>query len=362
MQMMNHRAIISYVKTKERHLSALALLVGFILDSFLLPRIDSTASYVVLGTYLCIAGALIVTLQMVEAKRITRLSIVRQTLLLTTMTQFFFGGLLSAIFIYYSRSASIVESWPFMLLLLCLLVGNELARRRYERLWFQLSIFFFVLFMGMSFGIPVLLGAMGTAVFLLSGIAALAIMSLFVGALHLVVPNMERKAQYTIAGFIGGIYLVMNIFYFAHVIPPIPLSLRAGEVAHHITRDSGGYALERESQRMGTFLTPPTMHIQQGAPLYFFSAVFAPTKLDTVITHEWEYYNEQYGDWEIRTVVDFPVAGGREGGYRGYSMKTDIEEGRWRVSVRTVSGAMLGRERFNVAIVAAAPSTISTQM
>jgi hypothetical protein len=40
--------------------------------------------------------------------------------------------------------------------------------------------------------------------------------------------------------------------------------------------------------------------------------------------------------------------GGRDGGFRGYSFKKNIQPGTWRVDVETAEGLLLGRIGFEV--------------
>lgn len=348
--------IYRFIIAKERHISALALIVGFVSDNMMLPRIDSMGSYIVLFAYVLVAAFFIVLLQLVETNRITYVLLVKRSVLLPVIVQFLFGGLLSAVFVYYSRSASITDSWPFMLLLLIMLVGNELVRNRYERLWFQLSVFFFVLFMGMNFTLPILLNAIGPTIFLASGVASLIVMFAFVLVLSLMVPELVNKDKFIIGGLIVGMFSLINGFYFLHLIPPIPLSLRSGVVLHNITRTPEGYRVLREVRSHEVFWKPPVIHIMANEPLIFFSAIFAPTKLDTNVIHEWQY-NSRVGGWETRSLITFPIQGGREEGYRAYSQITNLEAGEWRVLVRTSDGAFLGSTRFKVFITDVLPIT-----
>ena len=348
--------IYRFIIAKERHISALALIVGFVSDNMMLPRIDSMWSYIVLFAYVLVAAFFIVLLQLVETNRVAYMLLVKRSVLLPVIVQFLFGGLLSAVFVYYSRSASITDSWPFMLLLLVMLVGNELVRNRYERLWFQLSVFFFVLFMGMNFTLPVLLNAIGPTIFLASGVASLVVMFAFVLIVSFTVPEVINKDKFIIGGLIVGIFSLINGFYFLHLIPPIPLSLRSGVVLYNITRTPQGYLGIREVRSHEVFWKPHVIHVMANEPLIFFSAIFAPTKLDTNVIHEWQYHSRIAG-WETRSLVTFPMQGGREEGYRGYSQITDPEEGKWRVLVRTSDGAFLGSTRFWVRIIDVLPAT-----
>ena len=347
--------IIIFIKAHEGHISAIALIVGFVTDNLTLPRVDSVGSQLVLAGYLLVAAFFIVMLQLIEAKRVSHRWVVEKSFIFPAAVQFLFGGLISAVFVYYSRSASILGSWPFMLLLLIMLIGNELTRDRYARLWFQLSVFFFLLFMGVSFALPVLVGAIGWVIFVASGLISLLIMFAFVPTLFLVVPITKDK--FNIGGLIIGIFFLINGFYFLHFIPPIPLSLRSTVVAHNIVREEGGYRVLREVGSLRVFWRPLVIHVAPDTSLFFFSAIFAPTKLDTEIIHVWEFYNPRTRTWEERGVISFPIQGGREEGYRGYSEKTNLEAGKWRVSVRTGDGAFLGRTPFTVEITDIMPAT-----
>ena len=48
------------------------------------------------------------------------------------------------------------------------------------------------------------------------------------------------------------------------------------------------------------------------------------------------------------STVTYPINGGRDGGYRGYTIKSHPDAGEWRVDFATADGHLLGRERFNV--------------
>lgn len=98
--------------------------------------------------------------------------------------------------------------------------------------------------------------------------------------------------------------------------------------------------------------------MQGNARLYVFSAVFAPADLDVVIAHDWSYYDETSGRWVDRGRPTFPIEGGRDAGYRGFSFNSGIEAGRWRVDIETERGQILGRVRFGVEFIAEQPELI----
>jgi hypothetical protein len=58
--------------------------------------------------------------------------------------------------------------------------------------------------------------------------------------------------------------------------------------------------------------------------------------------------------------VRFSIMGGREGGYRGYSVKSTPRAGRWRVNIETPDGLLIGRVPFVVAAANGAVKSIET--
>ena len=145
--------MVSLMKTAEkffeRHegrISSFALIAGFIFDSFTLQRIDLLFENLVILSYLVISGGSIILLNYYEEYPPKKSFFVRMQNLLPLFIQFAFGGLFSAFFIFYTRSATFSSSWPFMLILLFLLIGNEFFRNYYQRLTFQGSIYFMAVF------------------------------------------------------------------------------------------------------------------------------------------------------------------------------------------------------------------------
>lgn len=329
----------------ERHISSVALILGFVIDNLTLTRIDFWIDHVVIVAYIFIAAVSIVVAHLPQKRNL----ISRIQPFAPLPMQFAFGGLFSSFFVFYSRSTAISSSWLFLLMLAGLLIGNEFFKKRYERLAFQLAIFFVVIFSYSVFVVPVLTKTIGPRTFLLSGAASLALMALFVGLLSIVAPRRMREERAVLLKVVVAIFVVMNILYFLNIIPPIPLALKEAGAYYSVirTRD-GDYVLNGERAAFFSFLRPQTLRIAAGKPLYFYSAVFAPTKLSARIVHAWEYFDELRDEWVTASRIPFTITGGRDGGYRGYSFKTDLAPGLWRVSVETERGQLLGRRQFKL--------------
>jgi hypothetical protein len=134
-------------------------------------------------------------------------------------------------------------------------------------------------------------------------------------------------------------------------------------VYHSIVRtDAGAYLAQSESQGWLRFFRPtPRFHSAPGVPIYFYSAVFSPTSLNTQIVHEWQIYDGTRG-WITADRIPLPVRGGRDGGYRTWSVKSGLKPGAWRVNVETPAGAILGRFRFNVVPQSAEPPALRSEL
>lgn len=344
----------------ERWAFSGSMLFGFIVDSLTLTRIDLVFDNLVLFFYLTVAvvGIAITNLYDTGVWRGTsdgvrllhRIPSYARTLSPFLM-QYAFGGLLSGFFVFYIRGASLATSWPFLILLFGLLVGNEFFRTRYQRFTFQISVLFFVLYSYMIFFVPVVVGAMGAWVFLLSGVVSLVAIGLLLYGFSYIMPTTTQQLSTSVAVSVGTIFLAVHILYFLNIIPPLPLSLKDAGVYHSVTHTPEGVyqGVGEERPWYSLFIPYTTIHIAHGGTLYFFSSVFAPTRLsETRIRHHWEYFDDAKGVWVSRSRVEFAIYGGRDGGYRGYSLKNNVESGAWRVRVETTRGQVLGQRRFNV--------------
>lgn len=326
-----------------------AFLSGFIVDNFTLTRIDLAMTVMVLSAYLFLA-----TLGFIL------ISISRGGTLVPYVTQFAFGSLLSGYFVLFTRSASLAGSWFFILLLGIAIFGNEFLKEEYRRFELRATMLFAAFFFFAIIYMPVVLKSMGAWTFFLSGLVSLAATWFVVRVVARIKPEVVRTTKRTLVATIGGLFVGVNGLYFANIIPPIPLSLKDAGVYHFVSRtEIGGYTGRAESVKwydvFGRY--HPQFHYAQGEPVFFYSAVFAPTALNTTILHEWQYYNEQQGIWMTTDRLGFQITGGRDGGYRGYSVKQSILPGLWRVNVVTERGQLIGRTTFSVT-----DATIATQL
>ncbi len=335
----------------ERYVSPISLIAGFLADNYiLLKRVDLWQTNAILFGYLTVAACGIILINLIEEGRLRWRWIVSIAPLIPVMVQFAFGGLFSGYLSLYSRSAGFAASWIFVLAVAALLISNERFTRLYVRFSFQMSIYFFVLFLFFIFFLPVVLHAIGPAMFLISGITSIVVLALFMRLLKFFVPEVVKRDRTAVARSVAVIFVLFNVLYFLNLIPPLPLSLKEAGVYHSVAKVGTEYHLtaEIEPWYAALFTYNTVFHVANGSTAYVYSAVFAPSGLSTTILHEWQRYDIKSTSWVTVDTQRFPISGGRDGGYRGYSLKTGLSAGKWRVNVKTIYGQLVGRITFTV--------------
>ncbi len=339
-------------KRYEHHINTAAFLCGFIFDSFAFAHVDHAIIRGVLLMWLCVAGVGII----IHAK--VKVDFERESFFgqiadwfagfLPFVIQFAFGSVLSGTLIFFSHSGSFSVSWPFLLIIIAFIVGNEIFRGRYSELAFQMVSFFVAVFLYSTLVVPLLLNDVGSTSFIVSG--AVSLFAYFV--LSRIIGRFAPE-KYVVSRWVGrmgvlGFYLLFNILYFNNLVPPLPLALEEIGIYHQLLKKPNGeYLLGYEPAGMFSWGTiNNTFHIEEGKPAYAFSAVYAPEGIKTTISHRWLYYNESTKSWILYYTSSFPILGGRIGGYRGYSVKENIIPGKWRVEVTTEGGRLIGETNF----------------
>lgn len=346
----------------QHYISPISLIAGFLSDNlFLTKRVDLLRTNLLLLFYLLVCAFGIVAINMVAAGRVKNLRIVRFAPAISIFVQFAFGGLFSGYLSLYSRSASLATSWIFVIALAALLLGNERFMRWYSLLPFQISLYFGSLFSFLIFYLPVAFHAIGPKMFLLSGGVSVGVITLFIMLLYRLVPEIVKANRTRVARSIAIIYLAFNALYFFNLIPPLPLAIKDAGVYHSVVHESDGtYHLDGEQLPWyEAYLNYNTeFHQAPGDPVYVYTAIFAPNDLSTTIEYEWQH--NVAGKWVTTDTLKFPILGGRDAGYEGYTVKSNVVPGLWRVNVITQYGALIGRVAFSVIAVDTEPTLVET--
>ena len=333
------------------------MVAGFVADNLLFERVDLWQTQAVFAAYASICFVSIPLLQWIESRVSRGYSRPRLSFLLPLATQFALGGFWSGFVIFYGRSATLGASWPFLHVLFLIFLGSEYFHRAHARLVFTSVLFFFAVYSYLIFAVPIYTGTIGTLTFVGSGILAVLLFALFTVLLRVLAPDRFLVDVLKIRIGASIVFVLMNVFYFTNILPPLPLSAEAAGMYYSVWRVPGAYLGTTDAQpwQVRYLGFAPTLHVAPGASVYAYSSVFAPTTLSTVIVHRWERYDSAKKQWVLRSIITYPIVGGRDGGYRGYSAVPVSESGQWRVSIETSDGRRIARLPFTVVQTATPP-------
>lgn len=339
-----------FVRWVRHHISSIAFATGFVWDTLTLNRIDLLYENFVFVSYLMIAFVGILLIHGVETGRWKAARLLRYKAWLPALVQFPLGGVFSGFVIFYTKSAAFWTSWPFLLLLFALFVGNEFFRRRYERLVFQMSVLFFALTSYLILVTPVVLGTVGDSTFVLSTLLALFVFALLTQIVMRLFPELYKRSVRGLWLSVLGVFALFQVFYFTHVIPPVPLVLTEIGIYHSVVRTDGVYQVAYEEPHNLAWWrdTARTFTRGRGSAAYCFASIFAPTSLRAKVQHSWQRKTEE-GAWVREAKVPYTVAGGRDHGYRGYTFITNaLQPGTWKCAVELENGQVIGETVFEV--------------
>ena len=304
---------------------------GFVWDALTLGRTIKSLDLFLLLAYL--TGAAVILLAL--GRGVT----FRGSQYLNSVLQFFFGGIFSALFIFYFLSSSDLPGYLVVLGLAALLIGNEFLQSRYSELTLSWTLFTMSATMFFNFALAHLFHSISIFWFYLGTLVAV----LLVLALRQVSRSEAASVRPSIA--LAALLLALHALNF---IPPVPLVQKEMLIAHSVQRRGGEYIAMVESPEWRRLWrsSSPEYHWTEGERVYCFTSVFVPNGIRTTIRHRW--LMESDGEWRNAGVVPFTIEGGRESGYRGYTYKQRVTPGRWRVIAESESGAAIGIVDFRV--------------
>ena len=338
---------------------AVFFLSGVTYDTVTLTRIDRLQDNLVLMLYLALLGTLIVLTgrwgiepppdreQPAPLSSFTRWILASRPYY-PMASQFLLGGLFSAYAIFYSRSASFTGTAVFFGLLIALLVTNEFLRDRLSNLRLLVGLYGVVSLAFFTFFLPVMTGYMNAMVFLLGAGVSVAVTLRVVQLIYRNNPDRSRQEAISVTVPTVACIALLVGFYFMNWIPPVPLSLKFGGMYHEITRSGDQFELSFVRQWYQVWKRSDTTY-PSNQPIYCFTAVFAPVDLNTTIYHHWYFRPNSEKPFMHADRIPIKISGGREGGYRAYSVKQRLDPGDWRVDVESPDGRIIGRVSVQVA-------------
>jgi MFS family permease len=339
-------------------LPPLFFFAGVIYNSLMLTRIDRLRDNLILLLYLSLLGFLIVLtgrlgtgevrpedLDQAES-RLDRL-LLQSRPYAPMAIQFLLGSLFSAYAVFYWKSASLTGTAVFFCLLVGLLVGNEFIRDRLSNLQLLLALYALVTCSFFTFFLPVMTGWMNMGIFVMGVVLSGLVTWRLVELLYRGKPAWSRREATLAAAPAFGVLCLVVALYLVNWIPPVPLSMKFGGVFHEVRKAGEKFELAYQ-KRWFQFWKYSDNPFPADEPVYCFTAVFAPVRLETTIFHHWYHRPDKSASFSPADRIPIRIQGGREGGYRAYTFKQGLAVGEWRVDVETEDGRVLGRVRFSV--------------
>ena len=348
----------------DRYFPVASFFAGFSFDSVTLNRIDRYGDSLILLSYLLFLGTVIVVSNLVDKQVVRHRWLLKYHNWYPNVIQFLLGGLFSAYVIYYFQSTSMTRTAVFLLLLILLMIATELFEKRLTSIYLQVSMFFLSASAFFTFFLPVVSGRMSGWLFLLSEIISLLLAAAILYILYRKTALKSREQYWRALAVLAVLFLFMNLLYLFNWIPPVPLSMKDGGIFHHVHRVDEVYNVRYEAPAWYQFYRDDDdiFHHAPGDTVFCYASVFAPARLDTRIFHHWQLYSPRTAQWVTTDRMPYQIFGGRDGGYRGFTYKRNLEAGEWRVDVETEKGIVLGRRSFTLVPVDSASYRLVTRI
>ena len=346
-------AFRNFIKRHEKYAPIIFFIGGFIFDTLTLGRIDRLYDLIVLCLHMTFLSITLYLYNLVDDGKWKNTFLEQYEEYFPLAIQFFFGGLSSAYVVYFSRSVSLSKTAYFFIILVVLLFANEFLKKRISNKYLQFSVYYFISFTFFTFMVPVFIKEMNVQVFIFSGLVSLISTLLLIIIIYRISPSTRAEIHLgKLIGIVLSIYALINVFYFLKLIPPVPLALNSGIVAHDIHLENNKYVVTYETDEWYIFWRKHRLkYIQKpNEDVYIFSSIFAPTDLEKSIFHRWLWHNDATDEWEIIEDIGYDITGGRDGGYRGYTYKNNLKQGMWKGEVLTKEELVLGVIDFEIII------------
>ncbi|MEO6307884.1 MAG: DUF2914 domain-containing protein [Nitrospiraceae bacterium] len=339
-------------------MSALFFASGVTYDTVTLTRIDRLLDNLILLLYLVTLGFLIVLTGRLgvaavepsviepQGSSFARFLIKARPYYPKAM-QFLLGGLFSAYAVFYSRSATLTGTGVFLGVLVLLLMANEFLRDRLSNMRLLVALYALASFSFFTFFLPVMVGTIGTWVFLLGAVLSVGVTLRVVQLIYRRNPDRSQREAVLVGGPAIALIGLLVGFYFLNWIPPVPLSMKFGGMYREVQKQDGRFMLsfDREWYQVWKRSQNP---FPSDEPIYCFTAVFAPVDLNTTVYHHWYFRPNDDKPFTHADKIPIKIAGGREGGYRAYTFKQRLDPGDWRVDVETEDGRVVGQVSVEV--------------
>jgi hypothetical protein len=355
-----------FYEQNERAVDIAFFVGGFLFDLFTLSRVDAWVSIAQQVIYLLIAGAILLHIFFDEGKpprQLKGMPAIKRWYFeyRQAAVHFLLGALLSVYTLFFFKSSSLLVSFGFLLFLVLVLLVNESKRFKQRGLPFKFALLGICLLSFSAILVPVLIGSMGVAVFLLSMLVGSVPVALVQRRIRIHAPQRTVQASRQIVVPFGLVLIGFLTLYGFRLIPPVPLSIPFMAVYHGVEKSEAGYRLTRVATWRFWQRGDAYFEAQPGDRLFVFFRIFSPARFSDQVTMLW-YWKPHAGRWELQDRIPIGIVGGREEGFRGYGVKANYQPGDWKVEVETTDGREIGRTYFEVVRVPEGPRVLKTSV
>lgn len=341
--------ILNLYEKYELRFDVLFFVGGFTFDAVLATEIDDLFSLLQQAVYLTVIALFIhheILFQLHKwqpsAAYVEKIWKYRNLIL-----HFLLGSLLSLYSLFYIKSASVVSSIMFLLLMVGLLVANELPVIKKAAVRFKVGLFAICLFSFISLLFPIILGFVGWSPFGLSVSATLFFFYLQLRFLRGKILNDSVLFQSVLLPSIS-VLLIFIIFYVLGWIPPVPLSVKKQGIYHLVEKKDGQYFLSTEKDPWKFWQSgDQNFKARPQDKIYFYAQIYSPARFSDQIFIQWLWKDPVKG-WQKTDRIQLHILGGRKEGFRGFTSKSNYQPGEWRVQVETAMGHEISRLNFEV--------------
>ncbi len=340
---------INFYSQNEKKLEIGFFVGGFIFDALLLSDIDDPFSITQQIIYLVIIASLIqyeILYRMLKWRPGPRLE--KYWGFRDLLLHFCLGSLLNLYSLFYLKSASLLGSLIFLILMISVILANELPVVKKANVSLKVGLFAICVFSFFSISFPLILGFVGWTTLLLSIISTIGVFYLQFRILQKRLPDQRTLFRSVVAPG-ASVLVVFVLFYFMGWIPPVPLSVMQHGVYQNVQKTEGQYALYSVEKSWWDSLNvfEQKVYVRPGDTIYYYAQIFSPARFSDEVFVQWSSQDAK-GDWHPLDRIPLRVVGGRKEGFRGYTQKANYQSGHWRVQLLSFRGQEISRLYFNV--------------
>ena len=341
--------LLEIYEKHELRFDILFFIGGFTFDAFMVSEIDDLFSLLQQAVYLLIIATAIHYEILFRLHKwrpsdglLDRLWNYRNPLM-----HFLLGTLLNIYSLFYIKSASLISSIVFLLLMVGLIIANELPLVKKAKVSLKVGLFSICLFSYISILFPIILGFIGWTPFILS--VSTTVVFFYFQLWFLKQQVSDKKVLFNavmIPSF--SVLALFAIFYVLGWIPPVPLSVKEQGIYHLVEKKEGHFLLSTEKKWWQFWQSgDQEFKARPQDVIYFYSQIYSPARFSDQIFIQWIWKDPTRG-WQKVDRIPMQILGGRKEGFRGFASKSNYQPGEWRVQVETAMGHEISRLDFEV--------------